>query len=70
DASQHRGSCAFRTDDRPGATAPMLGLTPQRGRHRPALDALNPLLVEARCAARRSTGTTAVDRQPGQLHHV
>lgn len=23
-------ACAFRTDDRPGATAPMLGLKPQR----------------------------------------
>lgn len=34
--------CAVRTADRPGARGPIAGLTPQRGRHRPALDALAP----------------------------
>lgn len=35
--------CAVHTDERPGAKAPVPGLTPQRGRHRPALQALSPL---------------------------
>ena len=34
--------CAVRTVERPGAGAPVAGLTPQRGRHRPALEALAP----------------------------
>lgn len=34
--------CAVRTAERPGAKAPAAGLTPQRGRHRPALEALAP----------------------------
>ncbi|TFV55429.1 type VII secretion protein EccE [Mycobacterium sp. PS03-16] len=34
--------CAVRTADRPPAGAPVAGLTPQRGRHRPALQALHP----------------------------
>ncbi|GAS89323.1 type VII secretion protein EccE [Mycolicibacterium brisbanense] len=34
--------CAVHTDERPGAKAPVPGLTPQRGRHRPALRALSP----------------------------
>ncbi|MCZ8380043.1 type VII secretion protein EccE [Mycobacterium sp. CPCC 205372] len=34
--------CAVRTAERPGAGAPAAGLTPQRGRHRPALEALAP----------------------------
>jgi type VII secretion protein EccE len=38
-------ACALRTDDRPGATAPVSGLTPYRGRHRPVLEALRPLSV-------------------------
>lgn len=35
--------CAVRTEDRPKATAPLPGLSPQRGRHRPALEAMHPL---------------------------
>jgi type VII secretion protein EccE len=35
--------CAVRTAQRPGPGAPVPGLTPQRGRHRPALEALAPL---------------------------
>ncbi|MEE6166369.1 MULTISPECIES: type VII secretion protein EccE [unclassified Mycolicibacterium] len=35
--------CGVHTDERPGAKAPVPGLTPQRGRHRPALRALSPL---------------------------
>jgi type VII secretion protein EccE len=35
--------CAMHTDERPGAKAPVPGLIPQRGRHRPALRALSPL---------------------------
>jgi type VII secretion protein EccE len=35
--------CAIRTDDKPGAGAPIPGLTLLRGRQRPALNALNPL---------------------------
>lgn len=34
---------AIRTQDRPAGKAPVAGLTPVRGRHRPALAALNPL---------------------------
>ncbi|MGH3674830.1 MAG: type VII secretion protein EccE [Mycobacterium sp.] len=37
--------CAIRTDERP-ASAPLPGLTPQRGRQRPALEALHPLSVQ------------------------
>lgn len=37
---------AVRTSDRPAAKAPLAGLTPARGRHRPALAALNPLSTE------------------------
>ncbi|MGV0806319.1 type VII secretion protein EccE [Mycolicibacterium setense] len=36
-------SAAIRTQDRPSRKAPLAGLTPARGRHRPALAALNPL---------------------------
>ena len=35
--------CAIRTDEKPGAGAPVPGLTLLRGRQRPALTALNPL---------------------------
>lgn len=35
--------CAVRTEDRPKAKAPLPALTPQRGRHRPAAEALHPL---------------------------
>lgn len=35
--------CAVRAAERPDAKAPVNGLTPARGRHRPALEALNPL---------------------------
>jgi type VII secretion protein EccE len=35
--------CAVRTTQRPGAKAPVTGLTPVPGRHRPALEALHPL---------------------------
>jgi type VII secretion protein EccE len=38
-------ACAIRTDARPGAR-PLPGLIPQRGRQRPALDALHPLSVQ------------------------
>jgi type VII secretion protein EccE len=37
--------CAVRGDERPGAKAPLPGLSPLRGRHRPAVDALYPLSV-------------------------
>ncbi|MCV7067905.1 type VII secretion protein EccE [Mycolicibacterium farcinogenes] len=37
---------AIRTADRPSAKAPLAGLIPVRGRHRPALAALNPLFTE------------------------
>lgn len=36
-------SAAIRTQDRPSRKAPLAGMTPARGRHRPALAALNPL---------------------------
>ncbi len=36
---------AIRTDGRPSRTAPLAGLTPSRGRQRPALAALSPLSV-------------------------
>jgi len=36
-------ACAIRTADKP---APIAGATPLNGRHRPALDALNPLSTE------------------------
>jgi len=35
--------CTIRSDDKPGATAPIAGLNLLRGRQRPAIDALNPL---------------------------
>lgn len=35
--------CAVYTDERPGAKAPVPGLTPQQGQHRLALQALSPL---------------------------
>jgi hypothetical protein len=39
--------CAIRSShDKPGATAPIAGLTLLRGRQRPAIDALNPLSVD------------------------
>jgi type VII secretion protein EccE len=41
-----RVGCAVRTADRPGAGGPLPGLTPQRGRHRPALQAMAPLSDE------------------------
>lgn len=34
--------CALRSDQRPGAGAPVAGLTPEHGRHRPALAAMAP----------------------------
>jgi type VII secretion protein EccE len=36
-------ACAFRTEEQPGAAAPLSGLIPQRGNHGPALMALDPL---------------------------
>ncbi|BBZ49864.1 type VII secretion protein EccE [Mycobacterium heidelbergense] len=36
-------ACAIQTDTPPGGAAPLDGLTPQRGNHRPALAALDPL---------------------------
>ncbi len=44
--------CAFRSDSRPGSTAPVPGLTPQRGHHRATLIALDSL------SARRLHGHT------------
>jgi type VII secretion protein EccE len=38
--------CAVRFRDRPTARAPIAGLAPVHGRHRPALNALNPLSVD------------------------
>ncbi|KUI31498.1 type VII secretion protein EccE [Mycobacterium sp. IS-1496] len=38
--------CALGTEDRPKGKAPIGGLTPHRGRHRPAADALHPLADE------------------------
>ena len=35
-------ACAIRTDDRPASRAPMPGLVPERGLHRPTLAALAP----------------------------
>lgn len=35
--------CALRTAQKPSARTPLAGLTPTRGRHRPALAALNPV---------------------------
>ncbi|BCI51165.1 ESX-3 secretion system protein EccE3 [Mycolicibacterium litorale] len=35
--------CTLRTADKPAARAPLTGLTPQRGRQRPAVEALHPL---------------------------
>ncbi|WP_233213328.1 type VII secretion protein EccE [Mycobacterium hubeiense] len=37
--------CSFRTNDKPTAGAPLPGLTPHSGRHRPALQALSPRSV-------------------------
>ncbi|AKS30915.1 type VII secretion protein EccE [Mycolicibacterium goodii] len=39
-------AAAIRTTDRPPAKAALAGLTPVRGRHRPALAALNPLSTD------------------------
>ncbi|GJF14256.1 ESX-3 secretion system protein EccE3 [Mycolicibacterium cyprinidarum] len=36
-------ACSIRTRDRPGPRAPLPGLTPERGRHRPALAVLGPV---------------------------
>ncbi|BBY18171.1 type VII secretion protein EccE [Mycolicibacterium litorale] len=38
--------CTLLTEDKPKARAPLAGLTPQRGRHRPAVETLHPLSVE------------------------
>jgi type VII secretion protein EccE len=38
--------CAVRTAERPKPKAPLPNLTPQRGRHRPAVDALHPMADE------------------------
>jgi hypothetical protein len=38
--------CTIRSADKPGATAPVAGLTLLRGRQRPAIDALNPLSAD------------------------
>ncbi|BBX75281.1 type VII secretion protein EccE [Mycobacterium shinjukuense] len=46
--------CALRTDTQPGNAAPLAGLTPQYGRHRTALLALDPL------STRRLDGHTEV----------
>ncbi len=46
--------CAFRSDGRPANSAPLPGLTPQRGHHRAALTALDSL------SARRLHGHTDV----------
>lgn len=45
DANRHTlaAACAFLTDTPPGGAAPVAGLTPQRGNHRPALAALDLL---------------------------
>ncbi|MDI3313405.1 MAG: type VII secretion protein EccE [Mycobacterium sp.] len=45
---------AFRTDTRPGGSAPLAGLIPHNGNHRPALRALHPL------SAQRLEGHTAM----------
>ena len=42
-APQLAVACAVRTAERPAARAPLSRLTPSRGRHRPALEALSPL---------------------------
>ncbi|MGB8390817.1 type VII secretion protein EccE [Mycobacterium sp.] len=39
-------ACAFRTDTPPESTAPLAGLTPQRGNHRPALMASDLLSTQ------------------------
>ncbi len=39
-------ACAFLTDTPPERTAPLAGLTPQRGNHRPALEALDLLSTQ------------------------
>ncbi|MBI2697108.1 type VII secretion protein EccE [Mycobacterium nebraskense] len=39
-------ACAFLTDTPPERTAPLAGLTPQRGNHRPALQALDLLSTQ------------------------
>ena len=44
-------ACALRTDERPGSRAPLPGLVPERGRHRPALAALGPGSDERLAAA-------------------
>ncbi|OMC28987.1 type VII secretion protein EccE [Mycobacterium sp. GA-1841] len=57
---------AIRTQDRPPAKAPLAGLTPVRGRHRPALAALNPL------SSHRLDGTPAAvppALQPSSVEH-
>ncbi len=38
--------CTIRSDDKPGATAPVAGLSLLRGRQRPAIDTLNPLSLQ------------------------
>ncbi|MDP7722809.1 type VII secretion protein EccE [Mycobacterium sp. TY814] len=46
DAGTHRtvaAACALRTDAAPGGTAPVAGLTLERGNQRPALQTLDPL---------------------------
>ncbi|OBG88998.1 type VII secretion protein EccE [Mycobacterium sp. E802] len=58
---------AIRTADRPSAKAPLAGLTPVRGRHRPALAALNPLSTQ------RLDGTPAAvpaALQPSVEHEI
>lgn len=47
-------ACAFQTDTAPDGSAPLAGLEPQRGNHRPALTALDLL------STRRLDGHTAV----------
>ncbi len=39
-------ACALRTDTLPGTAAPLPGMTPQRGNHRPALTALDLLSTQ------------------------
>ncbi|MGV0811135.1 type VII secretion protein EccE [Mycolicibacterium boenickei] len=60
---------AIRTQDRPSAKAPLAGLTPARGLHRPALAALNPLSTD------RLDGTPArlpqaLLQQPSVEHEI
>lgn len=54
--------CALRTEDRPQASGPLPGLTPQRGRHRPAVEALDPLSDERLEGGPTPVGAEALGR--------